>query len=743
MKDIDKIKEKDQKQQEIKKSGKRYRWIIGMLFVLMVLAIWTSVYRTMIVEGPRWREVAKGLRPPKEQAIPPVRGNIYSSDHRLLAISPPYYRLKMDFKAESIQLLKRKGELNQRLDALAKVLCKSVYSLKGKEKEVRAELQKGLTKGSRSFDIVKNGISFIEYEHIMNDPIMYVHTPGGRKTNIRSSLYRSIAKESESQRLQPNGDIAFSVIGDVYGNVDSTNLTRGTGGIELTYNKYLQGVPGLERKQFLGGKITTTTLQDPVQGDNVYMTLSMDRQVHLEQYLEKQLIDLKAARGTAVLMECNTGRIEAIAALSRKDSSHYYESYPMAFQDMMEPGSTFKAATMMAMLDDGFVTPESTIDVGQGSWYYNGANIKDGKSSKGVITYERAIAISSNVAMAKSAVKFYGDNPQKFINKLKSFGFGSNLDLEIKGSQPARIKDYDSKGWSKLSLPFIAHGYETQIPPIMMVAFYGAIANGGTLYKPYLVDSIVSPRGTVEYRATPHAIKSNICKPGTIQALHKLLRGVVVNGTGKVVNSPYVSIAGKSGTAQISHGKAGYHGAQKSHSVTFIGIFPIENPRYVCLVNIVSPRKDRYPSGGNMAGPVVREIAEYITRTSKPYNVDTLHQQATAHLLPQVTPLRNSEREELHKEMGISIPQPDKLNNNEVIIPQIEKEAYKSSVRKVANKGIVPNVIGMTAADATYYLMNAGYKVTIVGEGTVAQQSQPAGSKLSPQSTVVLTLKLQ
>lgn len=686
------------KERDRLKSASRYKRHVGYVYVLIVLGIWYCVYRTMIVEGAHWREIAKTLRPPKEKPISPTRGNIYSSDGKLLAISPPFYRLYINFSAEGISLLEQKGMLNERLDLLAGFISSSLTRTHFSKEQLLARWQKAYKEKDKRCDILGYNITFHEYELITNSPAMFVKINGKQ---FRSSLYRSLFSEKETPRMHPYGDLAAATIGKVFGTVDKDGLSVGSYGLEKACDSLLKGRPGKALHQYIGGRNTTRILEEPHTGSNLYTTLSMDIQEEVERILRQQLIHLKAQRGTAILMEASTGKIVAMANLTRKDSTTYQESYPMAFMDMMEPGSTFKAATTMALLDDGFITPESTIDVGNGHWYYGGAHIEDGRTSRGVLTYAKAIAISSNIAMAKTTVNCYGENPQRYIDKIKSFGFGEDLQLELKmdGSQKARIKNFNAKGWSKLSLPWIAHGYETQMPPIMILAFYNAIANGGTLYRPSLIEKVVDAQGDEVYEGTPLVIRDSICKPSTILALHQILRGVVTEGTGKIVNSPYVAICGKSGTAQIAQGATGYRGAGKTHSVTFVGFFPYEAPKYSCLVNIVSPRKDFYPSGGTMAGPVLRDIAEYIALSSRTYNIDT------------IAPLTDVHKEE-HKRVPIPV--------------------YKPAT--------VPNVIGMTASDATYCMMRCGLKVRLRGNGVVIEQSQAAGNAIKKEKTIILTL---
>lgn len=723
----------------------KYRKIIGGLFVITVLFILGTIFQTMIWEGPQWRKIAKTLRPPKEVPISPIRGNIYSSDGRLLAISPPYYRIYIDFQSQSIALLNKKNLLNKRLDSLAILIndyCPSVTLTKS---QFLQHWKNGLKKRSRHCDLLRQEISFLEYDELMNSEIMFVTDERGKKH--RSSLYRSLYSEKVSRRQKPYGMLASATIGNVYGTPDSLGLAHGSGGIELAYDSLLIGEAGIARMSYIGGRNTSTTIKEPLPGANVYTTFSVEIQRKVHKILKKRLSELKADRGTALVMEASTGRIVAMANLQYRggDSTNYTETYPISFNDLMEPGSTFKAATMMALLDDGYITPESTFDVGEGYWYYKGAKIEDGRKSRGVITYARAIALSSNIVPAASAVKYYGDNPQRYLDKIKSFGFGSDLKLELPSYQTARIKRASDNSWSALSLPWIAHGYETQIPPIMMLTFFNAIANGGTIYRPFLVDSIVSSKGDLLYYSKPLIIKDSICKPSTITSLRKILRGVVTDGTGKPVNSPNVEICGKSGTAQIAQGKFGYRGAGKTHSVTFIGFFPYKNPRYTCLVNIISPRKDLYPSGGSMSGPVVREIAEYLILSSKKIEVNKMSPISPKNEKDYPitsSPILAYESKEIASRYKLKLSSREKLNPEEIVTLTIDKSRNtKINIKENKQKKLMPNLIGMSASDASYLAMKYGLRPYIKGMGKVTSQSTPYGTPITKGQTIVLFLQ--
>lgn len=689
----------ERKRKERKHMLRRYRTIIGTAFVGFVIAIWCTVYKIMFVEGAKWLEVGETLSPPKEDSIPPLRGSIYAAEGELLSISAPYYKLFFDFKSESVQILKKKGAYTQKMEELADALVNIVQSTPLNKKELLARWQKGDKKGSRAFNLIGKEISYMEFEQLKSHPALYyqyVNSKGGKST---ISLLRCIRKEERQRRMHPYDDLAGTVIGNVLGDGDGNLLTKGASGLEAGYDSLLVGRPGRTLKQRIGGSWTEITLEEPHSGGSLYTTINVDLQKITDRALEKRLIETQGNRGTAILMEVSTGRIIAMSNLSRRDSAHYEPAYCIAFSDFFHPGSVFKAATIMAALEDGVVTPTSLIDVGPGYYRIGRRTITDhGSQLKGSITVEKCIALSSNVAMAKIALKGYSNTPQRFINKVKSFGLCDDLQLEIPGYATTRIKDVTDPTWSAISLPWIAHGYETQVTPITLATFYAAIANGGHYLRPYLVDSVVSVDGHILYRGERRVLRDSICSTATTQALQKMLRMVVTEGTGKLAQSDIVNISGKSGTAQVGSTGRGY-----IYSASFCGIFPSEAPEYVCFVDIIAPRRVSI-YGGPVSAPVVKEIAEGVTLHNHRYNPN--------HLKEVIQPLESS----LSK---VSRP---------------GKQQFKAT-------GKMPNVIGLSAADATYSLMRIGLKVKLEGNGFVVAQQPAAGSPIDASTVVSLSLE--
>jgi len=308
-------------------------------------------------------------------------------------------------------------------------------------------------------------------------------------------------------------------------------------------------------------------------------------------------------------MEVKTGEVKAIANLTRgdKDSTAYYENLNYAIGYATEPGSTFKLASMLAVIDDYNVSLDEKVFVGDGKAMFSNLEMKDSHAPETpTLTVQRIFETSSNVGVAKLITKYYAKNPQAFIDKLNSFHLGQSLGLPIPGEGKPRVKQTKDKDWYGTSLAWISHGYESLITPLQTLTLYNAIANGGKMVRPRFVNEIEQNGVSVKKFGT-EIIDEKIVKDETVKKAKLLMEGVVKNGTGKGLNVYAFQVAGKTGTAKIS--KNGKY--EKTYQASFVGYFPADKPLYTCIVMINSPSKGIY-SGGLLAGPVFKEVAEKV-----------------------------------------------------------------------------------------------------------------------------------
>jgi cell division protein FtsI (penicillin-binding protein 3) len=450
----------------------------------------------------------------------------------------------------------------------------------------------------------------------------------------------------------------------------------------------------------------------------------------MQDICEKALVDelkaIDASVGVAILMEVKTGEIKAIVNMGRADDGQYYEMRYSAISDMMEPGSTFKTASIMVALDDGKFTPHTRVNTGNGQMKMYDRVMRDhnyNRGGYGDIDVTRILEVSSNIGVSYLIDKHYHDNPQKFVDGLKRMSIDQPLNLQIAGEGAPNIKGpKDGKYFAKTTLPWMSIGYETQLPPLNILTFYNAIANNGTMVQPLLVKEVVK-NGEVIKSFSTEVINKKICSDKTLAQIREILRKVVSEGLAKPAGNSRFPVAGKTGTAQISQGAAGYKSGRTMHMVSFCGYFPADAPQYSCIVSIQNPRIG-YASGGVMAGGVFGKIAERVYAKNLSFDV--------SHAIDSVGVHAPAIKAGDSREAQLVL---DRLD-----VPDEKQLLADNKARKEVAMNIVPNLIGMGAKDAVYELERRGMKVRLSGVGRVKSQSVPSGNQVVKGQTVALEL---
>ncbi len=709
-------------------------FLVVVMLCLVAVAILLRAFNTAFIEKEKWEKVAESQKR-ENNVLPPARGNIYSTDGKLMATSAPRYYLYMDFKADCFtkpgprynSLDTFKSSKRNGLDSLA--ICLSRKLKDRTPAGYKAYLLRGLASQSRQYPIYPGKVSYYDIKEISKFPFL-------RLGRFRSGFY---VKEMV-QRQKPFGSLASRTIGDVYGEIEANGITKGKNGLELQYDSLLRGEAGIGSKQRVGGTWTNVVEVEPVDGMDIRTTIDIDIQDITEKSLVDKLKEIDAESGTAVVMEVKTGEIKAITNMARVRDGIYYETKNHAVADEIEPGSTFKVASIMVALEDGVCTPEDTVDVGNGIYMYHGARMTDHNMNKGgygKITVAQSIWYSSNIGVAKVILKGYSENPTKYVEGLYRIGMNADLRLEIPGAGRAKIRRPDDKKryWSATTLPWMSFGYETQIPPIYTLTFFNAIANGGKMVRPMLTKEIMENGKTVQTFDT-EVVKESICSDKTLKEIQEMLLGVVENGTGKAVHSDVVRIAGKTGTAQIASGGV-YR--TSGHSVAFCGYFPADEPKYSCIVVIRRPRNG-YPSGGTMSGGVVKAIAEKIYASHMPFNLNDMDPDSTAVLHPHPKSGDRRALENVLDELDIDLQ--NEADDSDWVSTSLDTLTHRLATHAIPiREGLVPNVVGMGAKDAVFLMEQAGLQVSLTGIGRVTRQSLNPGQRISRGQTVLLTLK--
>lgn len=693
-------------------------WRVYLTYVLIALAmiaVLVQVVRIQVVKGADLMGYSSDENGDKVMTqlleIPSMRGNIKASDGRMLATSVPEYEIRMDLKTVSSDVFE------EGVDSLSWHLGNMFNEdARGWERKLRKAKSE-----EQQYLLIRRKVRFDELEEIKQFPI------------FRLGKYKGgFIVQSKYKRNRPFGLLAARTIG--YEREGATPV-----GLEGAYSSELQGETGLQLMKKVGGVWRPASdhyERDPEDGADIWTTIDIDIQDVAEAELLRQLKEQDAKHGSVVLMEVKTGYIKAIANLSKDSKGNYYESYNHAVGRSTEPGSTFKLASLMALLEDGKVDINDEVNA-YGEYRFYDAKLTDSRhGGYGKITVQQAFEYSSNV-MSKIVNNAYSGNPQQFVDRLHSFGLNSPLGLSIAGEANPSIKNVGDEGWSGISLPWMSIGYEVRLTPLQVLAFYNAVANNGKLVKPQFVKEI-RKRGKVIKKNEPIVLKENICSFSTLMKVRKCLEGVVERGTGKNLQAAHFKIAGKTGTARIAQGSSGYGSdSEVKHQASFVGYFPADDPIYSCMVVIAAPSREIY--GSKVSGTVFKAIADKVYATSLQFHEKINTNETHVKDLPLVQSGLSTETYELLSSIGMT----SKIKNN-ISAPYINmavKEEGFAPYELETLKDRVPNTIGMGLTDAVYLLENLGLHISIDGSGRVVRQSLTPGSQLEEGMHIRLKLE--
>lgn len=680
------------------------------------------LYRICIIqfkEGEEWKAKAEAFTT-KVFEMEASRGNIFDANGALLATSLPFYEVAVDINAPSIddKLFRTKK------DSLA--LCLSNLFKDKSKNEYLKILQKARNTKDR-YVVLKRNVSYRDLQILKSFPIFKKGKRGGLVT-IQTN-----------RRERPFQALAARTIGLARPGIKPV-------GLEGAYDSILKGTGGKRLMQKIAGDvwrpINDENEVDPKDGKDLYTTLDINIQDVAQAALLKALIKNQASHGCAVLMEVKTGAIKAITNLtkSKKDSTLYTESFNYALAYPTEPGSTFKLASMLALIDEYDISLEEKTQVGNGECMYYDRRMKDAHPpAEPVLNAQRIFETSSNVGVSKLVTKYFGKNPKQYIAKLNSFHLNQKLGIAIPGEGVPRIKQVKDKDWYGTSLPWISIGYESLVTPLQTLTLYNAIANNGKMVKPHFVDAIKENGKIIKLFGT-EIIDEQIVKPSTVKKAKQLMEGVVKNGSGKGLNITAFKVGGKTGTAQIAKNGDYKDKGNVTYQASFVGYFPADNPLYTCIVIINNPTQGNY-YGGLVAGPVFKEIAEKVYSNSLDFIESVNQPQNFLTKLPDVITTKSDELSKVANSFSIPYNPIDSDNychRNKQDTSKVD--LVKVNIEQQLKKGIMPSLNGLSAKDVLFLLENNGVYVKIEGFGVVRKQSIEAGQKFYKGNKIILQL---
>ena len=738
---------------------------VRLLYVLFILAggvvlirlVWVQLFSAEVA----YNADRLASRIFTEKVIPAQRGSILSRDGEPLATSIFRYQAAFDFASPGLDSLKT---FREQADSLSKLLAAffkdrpaSEYARMFREEHARRyrlvnprDTQYLRSEGwlarminrlkgeeyirRRIYDTIRDHtpvnifpreVDYAEWEVLRRYPLL--------NWNM-GMVYRLIERD---ERIYPQGELARRTIGLIG--------DRGNYGIEEAYRSELAGRDGKAMQQRIArgfyGRVAGAGHEDPVDGYDVVTTLDLDLQDVADKALRQQLERQNALWGTTIVMETRTGEILALANLGRNADGSFSERENYALSRSMEPGSTFKLATMLTLLDDAHMPVETTYDTHNGDPVQVGPakNIRDSHRGDHVIDFRRAVASSSNVYFAEAMWDRYGitGRKQQYSDYLHNeLHLGETVGLERFGERKPSITTDWKVPDPGVMLVKMAYGYRVRLAPIQMITFYNAIANEGRMISPVLVREL-RRGGRVKERFESRTIASSICSRATLHTVRECLQAVCTEGTASNFfrDTTRVRVAAKTGTAQITDARSR---EGRYYLGSMIAFFPAEAPRYTVLTTIETrAQAGKAYYGGPLAGPVVKRMVDYIYSREHDWY---------GHVAD------NGPRRYPERIKGGDITQIRRVAGE--LSPDVEFDRRKGWGRATVDslsrvhvtsldddRNVMPDVRGMGLKDALFLLESRNLRVRFAGEGAVVQQSIAPGSRISSGASVALVLK--
>ena len=694
-----------------------------VLTILFILASFVLIGRIIQIKyfwepDPRALRMREFKVQSSSVKLEALRGNILDCNGKLLATSIPRYDIQIDCqvqkKAYQEQTDKVEGsnktigmqneeEWKRDLKAFTKGLARILNdgsSAEAMEKDILRRRGSSDPKVAKTITLA-SGVPYKKYMEIKKLPLARRHqSSGGVITTVRY------------ERQYPYGELARRTLGYIKKNDDGNSAK----GIEGSFNYELHGTDGIEWTKLVDSKKrvkdTDSTSVEPVNGNDLKLTLDIDIQDIADRALRKQVEeDPNIEDACMVIMEVKTGAVKAMVNLHRGKNGKAEESLNIVLRYSTEPGSVFKTAALMTLLEDKKVRLNTRIETNHGKLknFPDDRHIADYEREKhrNTISVLEGLEMSSNYVFASLALKHYSDCPKEFTDRYYDYGFGSNWEFDIKGMAGCRIPDPDAGKWCLTDLGSLAYGYAAEVTPLHTLTFYNGIANNGNLVKPRLVEEVMEYGETVK-SYPPVSLNRSICSRATRDTLVRALRSVVTNGTGSRLKSAKCAVAGKTGTARIMLSKEERMSdkkpyvskdGKKRNQGSFVGFFPAEDPIYSAIVVVYSGLSEKAYYGGTRPAEAFREVVDGLYAMNPAWR-ETI------------------DRKESVPKMDLRLSAVDR-NDPE----------------------IAPDVMGLGLNEAIYKIENSGYQCRFSGVGHVAEQSPAPGKDLKKGGIISIRLE--
>ena len=678
--------------------------VFGLLLVVPVLVV-VQMLRVTVGDGAELR--ARGVRQAESvETLPAQRGAILDRAGRALAVNTARFEIAVDPTVAGF------GEA---ADTLYTILGTATGKGAAHYRERVAE------RSSRQYAVLVRDL-----DEAAKERLDAAHVPG---LIVRGSYRRHYNYAST----------AAHVLGHV------TRDGDGVAGLELLLDADLKGVAGRQavqrdRRDVVRAVVGGTRVE-PVDGENVVLTIDLVRQAILEEELARGVQEAGARWGTAIALDPRTGAILAMANAPTYDPNHagdFAEANRRnhAVVDRIEPGSTFKLVTAVAALESGSSTMQSVLRTGNGSHTFSRRTMRD-SHGYGTITLDDAIVKSSNIGMALTAVRM-GRGP--LYRTARALGFGQPTTVDLPGEVPGVLRRPEQ--WDATTLPWMSTGYALEATPLQIVTAYAALANGGLLVRPHIVQERRDPRTGLAVWTAPQDSVRRAFSPETARALMPAFERVVSDdGTAEAAQVEGLRIAGKTGTAQTaSNGRY-----INQYRASFVGMFPVEAPEVVLYILLDSPRNGYY--GGTVSAPIFGRVARRWIGTfprvaQRVAPAEQVPDRVQARV-PAVAGMPTILAADRLRATGFSVDmdgedalwQPARLTEGaSARLPLTE--ALRLEPTDAAARRRMPDLRGQSMRAAVAWLRALGVEPVVTGAGAVRAQSVVAGAVLPRRVTL-------
>lgn len=694
--------------------------IIGILFMLRLV-------KMRSVDKSHWQAYKNTT---KTKIIEGARGTIYDNHSNILVSSVEHFDIIWDARTVHLDTLKKY------LPTLCKKLAQ--FAPQKTAEEYYALMSEAYNKNNRYLRLFKN-LNYEEKQYLLSLPIFKLGKNKG-----------GFIEEPNRTRIRTYGDAGARTLG--YWRNDTSKV-----GLEGYYDKFLLGStePVEMTKHPSGTWIPKNDIHyEQRNGNDLYTTLDIRAQDLAHHVLKKAVQQHQADHGSVVLMEVKTGKILAMANIATNKKGEYGEFENHAISEAIDPGSTFKLASMLALLNSGKANLDTKVYIDAQQVPFCDHFVRDVKPPiKDTLTLTEAMIYSSNVAFTKLVSQYFGfrgdrNCPQdaekdrrlskEFIQLLKATHIDQPTGIDLSGEKATPIKSPDDgkRIWSGISLPWIAYGYELAITPIQILSLYNAIANKGVMMRPYLMEQIKN--GTTIIKSSKPQKIATVCDSKTALLITEVLKNVVQEGTAKNLKDAIVPIAGKTGTTQLRGVD------KKEYQASFVGFFPADNPQISCIVVINKPQTGSY-YGAEVAAPVFKELVEkYYPLVQHQYN-RLENRTEPKNYIAAAPPFKTGNRADIQKFFKKHIH--SRWEDADTIYGDwIQTTAHSDTLRAETRaipktqQYIVPNVVGMGLKDALFLLENQGLRVHFSGVGTIKHQSIQPGTPISNGQNISIRL---